>query len=110
MRSTCRIHGGKEKFGFDPEEIGNKNLQSGAAMALFLQNHLSDKIMILGRWKSKAFLDYIQPQVIAWTGCFSQDMIGFDHFQELTSKHINKKARTEHHENYTLIPELNLKF
>ena len=36
--------------------------------------------------------------------------IEFDHFHELTSEHINKKARTEHHENYTLIPELTLKF
>ena len=79
-------------------------------MALFLKNHSSDKIMILGRWKSKSFLDYIRPQVIAWTSCFSQDMIGFDHFHELISESTSKNTRTEHHESYTLIPELNLEF
>jgi hypothetical protein len=101
VRETCRAHGGKDKFGFDPKDIGNKSLRS---------DHSTDKIMILRRWKSKAFLDYIRPQVIAWTGCFSEDMIGFDNFYELFSKQVKDPKGTELHGNCSLIPELNLKF
>jgi hypothetical protein len=111
IRSTCQIYGGKAKFGFDPKEVGNKSLRSGAAMALFLKGHSSDRIMILGRWKSKAFLDYIRPQVISWTGCFSNDMIAFENFFELFSKkpHILVEE-TEHQGNRSEIPSLHLGF
>ena len=54
-------------------------------MALFLMDHSSDQIMILGRWKSKAFLVYIRPQIIEWTKNFSSDMISFNNFFELCS-------------------------
>jgi hypothetical protein len=59
LRATCTAGGGKAVFGFDSTEIGTRSIRSGAAMSLFLMNHSSDKIMILGRWKSKAFMEYI---------------------------------------------------
>ena len=71
IRKTCFYHGGKTRFGFHPHEIGNKSVRSGAAMALFLKHHSTDKIMLLGRWKSKAFMVYIRPQVVEWAECFS---------------------------------------
>ena len=83
IRSTCKLFGGKEKFGFDPLEIGNKSLRSGAAMALFLKNHSTAKIMILGRWSSDAFLAYIRPQVLEWTNNMSKDMISFKDFLDI---------------------------
>jgi hypothetical protein len=83
IRKTCGDQGGKTMFGFDPMEIRNKSLRSGAVMSLFLMKHSSDRIMILGRWKSRAFLDYIRPQVIEWTSCLSGDMISFDNFTDL---------------------------
>jgi hypothetical protein len=100
MKKICKRFGGKETFGFDEDEIGNRSIRSGAAMALFLQNHSSDKIMILGRWKSKAWLDYIRPQVLEWTDLFSSDMISFDNFYELCSGQRrtvrnNKQRKTE---------------
>jgi hypothetical protein len=49
-------------------------------MALFLQNLSSTRIMLLGRWASKAFLVYIQPQVLEWTTNMSPDMINIDSF------------------------------
>ena len=52
-------------------------------MALFLMNHSAEHIMMLGRWKSKVFLDYIRPQVLQWIDLFSRDMISFDNFHEL---------------------------
>jgi hypothetical protein len=88
IRKICGEFGGKAVFGFDPVEIGNKSLRSGAAMSLFLKKHSSDRIMILGRWKSRAFLDYIRPQVIEWTSWLSRDMISFDNFTDLLEERI----------------------
>jgi hypothetical protein len=83
LRKTCDVFGGKEKFGFDPRDIGNHSIRSGAAMALFLMDHHPTKIMILGRWKSEAFMDYIRPQVLEWTNLMSRDMVAFDSFTDL---------------------------
>jgi hypothetical protein len=52
-------------------------------MALFLMDHSSAKIMILGRWSSDAFLVYIRPQVLEWTNSMSLDMIRFDSFLDV---------------------------
>jgi hypothetical protein len=83
LRKTCDVFGGKEKFGFDPKDIGNHSIRSGAAMALFLMDHHPTKIMILGRWKSEVFMDYIRPQVLEWTNLMSRDIVAFDSFTDL---------------------------
>jgi hypothetical protein len=80
LRASCQNFGGKATFGFDPKEIGNKSIRSGAAMALFLQNISSTRIMLLGRWASEACLAYIRPQVLEWTNNMSRDMINIDSF------------------------------
>ena len=85
FRSVCKLFGGAAAFGFAPLEIGNKSIRSGAAMSLFLADHTPAKIMILGRWLSDAFLDYIRPQVLEWTNNMSDDMINFDSFWDLSS-------------------------
>lgn len=83
LRNTCRTFGGKTTFGFDPNDIGNRSIRSGAAMALFLRDCSVHKIMILGRWSSDAFLAYIRPQVLEWTNNMSRDMISFDSFLDI---------------------------
>jgi hypothetical protein len=83
IRSTCAMFGGKPAFGFHPNEVGNRSLRSGAAMALFLKDHSTAKIMFLGRWSSDAFLVYIRPQVLEWTNNMSRDMISFDSFLDV---------------------------
>jgi hypothetical protein len=82
LRATRQNFGGKATFGFDPDEIGNKSIRSGAPMALFLQNISSTRIMLLDRWASVAFLVYIRPQVLEWTSNMSRDMINIDSFFE----------------------------
>jgi hypothetical protein len=77
------MFGGKMTFGFHPHEIGNRSIRSGAAMALFLKDHSTAKIMILGRWSSDAFLVYIRPQVLEWTNNMSRDMVSFDSFLDV---------------------------
>lgn len=54
-------------------------------MALFLMNHSPTRIMLLGRWQSAVFLDYIRPKVIEWTNNMSSDMIKLDSFHDLYS-------------------------
>jgi hypothetical protein len=83
LRSTCAMFGGKPVFGFHPHEIVNRSIRSGAAMALFLKDHSTAKIMILGRWSSDAFLMYIRPQVLEWTNNMSQDMVSFESFLDV---------------------------
>jgi hypothetical protein len=53
-------------------------------------NHPVAKIMILGRWSSDAFLDYIRPQVLEWTNQLSGDMIRNDSFFDAADS--SKKA------------------
>ena len=83
LRFTCKTGGGKDVFGFHPEDIGNKSMRSGAAMALFLNKHSTPRIMLLGRWLSDAFLVYIRPQVLEWTNNMSSDMININDFIDI---------------------------
>lgn len=87
LRTTCSLFGGKATFGFAPHEIGNKSIRSGAAMALFLADVPTAKIMILGRWSSDAFLVYIRPQVLEWTSNMSRDMTKLDSFLDVGADH-----------------------
>jgi hypothetical protein len=87
LRNTCYSFGGKATFGFDPHEIGNKSIRSGAAMALFINDISTAKIMILGRWSSDAFLVYIRPQVLEWTNNMSTEMIAVDSFLDVQMNH-----------------------
>jgi len=83
IRATCTTFGGRPTFGFTPHEIGNRSVRTGAAMALFLNNHSPTQIMILGRWKSAAFMAYIRPQTMEWTNNMSTHMINIEHFTDL---------------------------
>ncbi len=75
LRRTSVIYDGENKYGISESEIGTRSIRSGAAMALALQGGNSDKkIMMLGRWKSAAFLDYIRPQVLEWAGDMASEM------------------------------------
>jgi hypothetical protein len=82
LRHACATLGGKTVFGFEPTEIGTKSLRPGAAMGLFLANHSTERIMLMGRWLSQAFLVYIRPQVIEWTNNMSSDMIRLNSFTD----------------------------
>ena len=101
LREKCALGGGRKTFGFDPKEIGNKSICSGAAMSLLLTRLSSDEVMILGRWKSKAFLDYVRPQVVELTTGYSKDMVSFDTFFELCSRSIAAGKIQNHYKSTT---------
>jgi hypothetical protein len=83
LRHTCTLCPHKH-FGYTETEIGSHSLRSGAAMALFLAQESVHKIMILGRWSSDAFLDYIRPQVQEWTSGMSLSMVSINDYHTAT--------------------------
>jgi hypothetical protein len=87
LRTTCSSFGGKATFGFDSCEIGNKSIRSGAAMALFINDISTAKIMILGRWSSDVFLACTRPQVLEWTNNMSREMTFVDSFFDVNMNH-----------------------
>jgi hypothetical protein len=85
-RHACSALRGKKVFGFDSTDIGTKSIRSGAtSMGLFLANHSTERIMLMGRWLSQAFLVRIRPQVIKWTNNMSRDVIRLDSFADASS-------------------------
>ena len=65
---------GFRKLGFHTHKIGSHSLRSGGAMALH-QAHVHDStIKIIGRWRSDAFLIYLQGQVATFTKRISKAM------------------------------------
>ena len=73
-------------------------------MALFLMDHLTNKIMILGRWKSKAFMVYIQPQVLEWTN----SMVRAGVFPNLNQKQWPGPTNRGSNWNKGLMPEFHM--
>ncbi len=63
-------------------------------MALFLNDHSVEKIKILGRWSSDAFLVYIRPQVLEWTSVMASDMANLISFLDL-SHGVGPRRRTK---------------
>ena len=54
---------GEDRLGFKASEVSTHSIRSGAAMAMYLDNVPVFTIMLIGRWKSDAFLNYIRKQV-----------------------------------------------
>jgi hypothetical protein len=74
-------------LGYSHEEIGTRSIRSGAAMSLAVQGgHTDEKIRILGRWKSLAFLTYIRPQVLEWSGGMAADMAKTKSFTDVSER------------------------
>ena len=84
LRSTCRTYDGINQYGIGEREVGTRSIRSGAAMALAVQGGQSERsIMMLGRWKSLAFLVYIRPQVLEWAGDMSCRMANTSSFLDV---------------------------
>ena len=64
---TTAIKLGFQKLGFYSHEIGSHSLRSGGAMTLHLAGVPEHTIKIIGRWRSDAFLIYLQGQIATFT-------------------------------------------
>ena len=58
---------GTAKLGIDINRIGTHSIRTSAAMLLYLAEVRVSTIMLLGRWKSDAFLLYLRRQVKEFT-------------------------------------------
>ena len=64
-------------------------------MALAVQGGQSEeKIRILGRWKSLAFLTYIRPQVLEWPGGLATEMAQANTFRDLGERTNQTKDKS----------------
>ena len=66
---------GESALGIEAHEIGTHSLRSGAAMAMYLGGCPVYSIMLIGRWRSTAFLQYIRKQIAEFTFDVSQKML-----------------------------------
>jgi len=109
LRLVCRCMKDTKHYGFEPHELGTRSIRSGAAMALLIMDHSTEKIKILGRWSSDAFLVYIRPQVLEWTNIMAEDMARVGHITDLnsTAKRTRKRGRKNDWE-LGLLPQLYL--
>ena len=71
---------GAVSLGFKAMDIGTHSIRSGAAMALFLAGTPCLTIMIIGRWRSDAFLRYIRKHVATFSINLSTSMLQSEHF------------------------------
>ena len=53
----------EERLGLSHKEVDTHSIWSGSAMELYLTKVYPETIMIMGRWESSAFLQYIRIQV-----------------------------------------------
>ena len=67
-------------------------------MALFLNDHLPDKIALLGQWKSGELLVYIRPHVTEWCNLYSIDMISLNHYFQLFATTKQQKSKLKRKE------------
>ena len=66
---------GSDRLGFQATDIGLHSLRSSAAMAMVLAGVPTYMVMLIGRWKSDAFLTYIRQQVAEFSNTVSKRMI-----------------------------------
>ena len=81
---------GETKLGIERWEVGTHSIRSGAAMAMYLADVPIFSIMLIGRWSSTAFLNYIRKQVQEFSHGISSKMIeiqSFKHVQNPLSGH-----------------------
>ena len=87
ITATLRIEAKKigfQKLGFYPHEIGSHSLRSGGAMTLHLAGVSEHTIKIIGRWRSDAFLIYLQGQIASFTKGVAAAMAKVQWFKHTT--------------------------
>ena len=92
---------GKDKLGFEPEDIGTHSNRSAAAMAMFMDDTPVYMIMLMGRWSSDAFLKYIRRQVLEFSKGMSLRMIRNDILFTIPDQHAPQEdPRTQNRNSF----------
>ena len=91
LRSIVDIIG-EDSLCFSKTDVGLHSIRAGGAMAMFLSGTPTIIIMRVGRWLSKAFLEYIRDQVETFTYGVSRRMIKCEKFFDLNSDMKNLRV------------------
>ena len=91
----------EDKLGFTTDDIGCHSLRSGAAMAMKVSGVSEYTIMLIGRWKSLAFLDYIRRQVAEFSFDISDRMLTHGNFFTTPEYRNDHSTTTIYSENIT---------
>jgi len=79
-------------LGFELKDIEARSLRSGGAMALLISNVDTDKIRLLGRWKSDAMLRYLHVQALPLSYRFAERMIANGSFTLHPGTHVPQEV------------------
>jgi hypothetical protein len=71
---------GKAKLHIHRHKVGTHSTRAGAAMAMYLDGVPVFAIMLIGRWSSTAFMNYIWKQIEEFTFNVSISMLTMQHF------------------------------
>ncbi len=78
---------GEHLLGINKEDIGMHSIRSGAAMAMYLGECAVYTIMLIGRWSSNAFLQYIRKQVMEFSQNIAKKMLSYQNFCHIPNIH-----------------------
>jgi hypothetical protein len=78
---------GEHQLGINKEGIGTHLIRSGAAMAMYLGECAVYTIMLIGRWLSNAFLQYIRKQVMEFSQNVAKKMLTYQNFCHIPNTH-----------------------
>ena len=71
---------GEDHLGFHPNDIGTHSIRSVATMSMYLDGVPTFTIILIGRWSSDAFLQYIRKQFEQFTHNVSRCMLFHDSY------------------------------
>ena len=94
IRSSVRSMGHK-KLGVSPNDVGTHTVRTSCAMLLYLAQVRTSTIMLLGRWKSDAFLLYLRRQVKEFTDGIADTMTSQPEHRKIATK--GTRAAPEQH-------------
>jgi hypothetical protein len=72
-----------DRLGIKKEEVGTHLIRSGAAMAMYLGECPVYSIMLIGRWSSNAFLQYIRKHVMEISQNVAKKMLTLQNYKHI---------------------------
>jgi hypothetical protein len=78
---------GEMRLGIKKEIVGTHSIRSGAAMIMYLGECPVFMIMLIGRWSSNAFLQYIRKQMMEFSQNMAKMMLACQNFRHIPDIH-----------------------
>eukprot|EP00980_Cylindrotheca_fusiformis_P029345 scaffold23366_cov215-Cylindrotheca_fusiformis.AAC.1 len=76
------------RLGFLPQHVSARSLRAAGAMALLCANVDSDRIRLIGRWRSDTMLRYLHVQAAPFMHNFASRMVSGGHFSLLPNRDV----------------------